>query len=150
MEPQVALEQSGSTRAARVRTDCRAFPQGAGVICPERELTAGPCSAPGPFPAGGVPSLPGGFNLPLCPRLLGTQPPCLDRAQQAHHNLPSYKGTSLRSGPWLAVRVLVVRDGGSARKRSLSRPTLEGTCWLMNHSSAGLLMAGWSFGYGSA
>lgn len=52
MNSQVALEQSGSARAARVRRACRAFPTEPGLSAPEWELAAGPCRPPGPFPVG--------------------------------------------------------------------------------------------------
>lgn len=42
MDPQVALEQSGSTLAARVRSACRAFPKEPGLSARTESLRLGP------------------------------------------------------------------------------------------------------------
>lgn len=118
------------------------FPYGASVICPGRELTAGPCSPPRPFPAGGVPLLPWGFNLPLCPRLVGTQPPCLDRAQQAHPRSIQLREYSLEVRP-LAGSPGVGCQGRRQHSKRKPEQTHTGGDLLADESFLSGLVEGW-------
>lgn len=77
MEPQVALEQSGSTRAARVLGACRAFPTESGLSAPGREFLNDAAARAVRSLPGGMRPPPWGYPLPLCPRLGGSPPPCL-------------------------------------------------------------------------
>lgn len=80
MEPQVALEQSGSTSAARVRGSCGASLRSQGClrwgVRPWRS-----CSPSGPFPA-----------RRSAPTSLGLTPPTLPEAGRLPATLPLHPG----------------------------------------------------------
>ena len=71
MEPQVALEQSGSTRAARVRGACRAFPTESGLSAPGREFLTDAAARPARSLPGGVRPPPWGYLPPTLPEAGG-------------------------------------------------------------------------------
>lgn len=81
MEPQVALEQSGSTSAARVRGACRASPKESGLSALGSPSLADPAVRP-------VRSLPGGVR----PHPWGLPPPTLPEAGRLPATLPLHPG----------------------------------------------------------
>ena len=81
MEPQVALDQSGSTSAARVRGACRAFPTESGLSALGTESLADPAVRP-------VRSLPGRVRPPPW----GLRPPTLPEAGRLPATLPLHPG----------------------------------------------------------
>lgn len=72
MEPQVALEQSGSTRAARVRRACRTFPKEPALPAAGRSSRLGSWIHRVPSLPDGVPPPPWSLPLPLSPRLISS------------------------------------------------------------------------------
>lgn len=107
MEPQVALEQSGSTRAARVRRTRRAFPKELQLsVCRHWDLTAGPFSPSDLSPA-----------RRSAPTSLGLTPPTLPEAARPVATLPLYPQLKRVGGQrWGAVMMRFAwRASGTGR-----------------------------------